>query len=79
LRELITKIRVSSQHRDKLSSNCKTYNISDLKPILDVPTRWNSTYDIIERSLFLKEVFFILLYYLYYNFIIIFNLYIFIF
>ncbi|RIA81693.1 hypothetical protein C1645_836590 [Glomus cerebriforme] len=29
--------------------------INNLKPILDVSTRWNSTYDIIEIALILKE------------------------
>jgi len=39
-----------------LSSNCDFHGINDLKPILDVPTRWNSTYDMVNRALQLKEV-----------------------
>ena len=53
---LVTKIRISPQRREKLTINCELYKIKDLKPILDVQTRWNSTYDIINRALLLKEV-----------------------
>ncbi|GES72958.1 zinc finger BED domain-containing protein RICESLEEPER 2-like [Rhizophagus clarus] len=55
LRQLIIKIQHSSQRLEKLSANCRLYNIDDLKSIQDVPIRWNSTYDMIERALKLKE------------------------
>ena len=53
---LISKIRHSPQRQEKLSSKCEYHGINDLKPILDVPTRWNSTFDMINRALLLKEV-----------------------
>ena len=56
LRKLVVKIRVSPQRRDKLSQQCKVLNIKDLQLIPDVKTRWNSTYDMIERALILQEV-----------------------
>ena len=54
------KIRSSSQRREKLSNACKTIQINDLKPIVDVPTRWNSTYEMIKRATDLKLVSFFL-------------------
>ncbi|GBB92155.1 hypothetical protein RclHR1_19720001, partial [Rhizophagus clarus] len=51
LRQLIIKIQHSSQRLEKLSANCRLYNIDDLKPIQDVSTRWNSTHNMIERAL----------------------------
>ena len=56
LRKLVVKIRASPQRRDKLSQQCKVLNIKDLQLIPDVKTRWNSTYDMIERALILQEV-----------------------
>lgn len=45
LRGLIKSIRASRNRREKLKLT------STLKPILDVVTRWNSTFDICERAL----------------------------
>ncbi|CAB4488760.1 unnamed protein product [Rhizophagus irregularis] len=56
LRELIVKICASSLRREKLSNACKNNDINNLKPILDIPTRWNSTFDMIKKALQLKVV-----------------------
>ena len=51
LRNLIKKIRSSPLSEEKF----KTFQVdTTLKPILDVPTRWNSTADMLERALVLK-------------------------
>ncbi|CAB4428634.1 unnamed protein product [Rhizophagus irregularis] len=54
---LIVKSRSSSQCRKKFSEISKLNGVDDLLPILDVPTRWNSTYDMVKRALDLKVVF----------------------
>lgn len=50
LRTLVRKIRKSVQMRQKLNKLCKIYSVKYLVPILDVKTRWNSTYDMILRA-----------------------------
>ena len=52
----MNKICTSPQHKDKLDNACKTVQIKELKAIADVPTRWNSTYDMIKRATDLKPV-----------------------
>jgi len=44
-----------------LSNACKTLQIKDLKPIIDVPTRWNSTYEMVKRATDLKPVSFFII------------------
>ena len=61
LRKLIVKIRCSPQRREKFARRCDLYSnnnedIKSLNLILDVRTRWNSTYLMLERALKLKEV-----------------------
>ncbi|RGB21780.1 hypothetical protein C1646_634456, partial [Rhizophagus diaphanus] len=53
---LIIKSHSSSQRRKKFSEISKLNGVDDLLPILDVPTRWNSTYDMVKRALDLKVV-----------------------
>lgn len=54
LRQLIKKVRKSTQMRQKLKKLCKLYKIEYLVPIIDVSTRWNSTYQMIERAYYLR-------------------------
>jgi len=56
LRCLITKIRSSPQKRQQLSIFCTTLQQTPKSLILDVKTRWNSTYQMIMRALELSEV-----------------------
>ncbi|GBC11827.2 zinc finger BED domain-containing protein RICESLEEPER 2-like [Rhizophagus irregularis DAOM 181602=DAOM 197198] len=54
LRDLVNRIRASSLRHEKLKMACKNNQLKDLTLIPDVPTRWNSTYEMISRSLQLK-------------------------
>lgn len=50
LRKLVRKIRKSVKLRQKLNKLCNMYSVKYLVPILDIKTRWNSTYDMILRA-----------------------------
>ena len=63
LRNFIIKSRSSSQRRKKFAEISKLNGFDELLPILDVPTRWNSTYDMIKRALDLRVVCIIIVYY----------------
>lgn len=54
LRLCIRKIRKSEQLTNKLKSSCEATNTRFFKPTLDVRTRWNSTFDMIQTSLELR-------------------------
>jgi hypothetical protein len=61
LRKLIVKIRSSPQRREAFARRCDLHssinpNIKSLNLILDVRTRWNSTYLMLDRALKLREV-----------------------
>lgn len=56
LRLLIVKIRSSPQQKEKFARRCKFFSIQSLNVILDVKTRWNSTYLMLDRALKLREV-----------------------
>ena len=56
LRRLIVKIRSSPQQKEKFARRCKFFSIQSLNVILDVKTRWNSTYLMLDRALKLREV-----------------------
>ncbi len=53
LRGLIKKIRKSVKLRQKLKKLCTIYGIKYLVPIIDVLTRWNSSYYMIQRAEYL--------------------------
>ena len=55
--EGVKKIKKSSVVRIRYKSLCEdTFNQKFLSPILDVPTRWNSVYYMLERALEYKKV-----------------------
>jgi hypothetical protein len=58
---LVVKIRSSPQRREKFSKQCKTSDLKDLQLIRDVATRWNSTFDMLDRAYELRQVSFIFL------------------
>ena len=56
LRKLIVTVWSSPQWRDKFAAQCGAFNLTKKELILDVNTRWNSTYAIIECALELAAV-----------------------
>lgn len=55
LRKLIKKVKNSTQKRQKLRKLCQLYKIEYRAPIIDVATRWNSTFEMIQRAAYLKS------------------------
>ncbi|CAB4412298.1 unnamed protein product [Rhizophagus irregularis] len=55
LRTLVTKIKASPQRRERFSMQCTVLKIKDLELIPDIRTRWNSTYMMMNRALYLRE------------------------
>lgn len=56
LRKFVIKIRNSQLLIDDLKSICKIKNKQFLMPIQDVDTRWNATYEMIERQISTRDV-----------------------
>jgi hypothetical protein len=56
LRKLIVKICSSPQRRERFNRQCDLLHFNKLNLILDVKTRWNSTYFMLQRALKLREV-----------------------
>ena len=55
LRILIKAVRVSPKRSQKFKEICAEMGIKHAKPVLDVVTRWNSTADMLTRSIQLKK------------------------
>ncbi|CAD6236489.1 GSCOCG00008209001-RA-CDS, partial [Cotesia congregata] len=56
IRSIFRKIRRSEKLKKIFHSDCETVNLpTNLNPILDCPTRWNSTHDMIGVALKLKQ------------------------
>jgi superfamily I DNA and RNA helicase len=47
---LVRKIRLSPKMRRLMEAICKEKGMTYLVPIIDVKTRWNSTYDMLVRA-----------------------------
>lgn len=56
LRRFVIKIRNSQVLLDDLKSICRIKNKKFLMPIQDIDTRWNSTYQMIERQIIMQDV-----------------------
>lgn len=52
----MVKIRSSPQRRKKFAFQAEAAGLKGLNLILDVRTRWNSTHDMLERALKMREV-----------------------
>lgn len=50
LRKIVRKIRKSVQLRQKLKKICESYDMKYLVPVIDIITRWNSTFYMILRA-----------------------------
>lgn len=55
LRKLVKKIRKSDLKRKQLRKMCELCSVKYLAPIIDVSTRWNSTFQMLERASKLKK------------------------
>ena len=55
LRKLIKTIRKSAKMLEELENLSKLDNQNFLRPVLDCKTRWNSTYNMLNRAVLLKE------------------------
>jgi Protein of unknown function (DUF 659) len=56
LRELLKKVKYSSQKQDMLMKLCNLSDISKAKPLLDISTRWSSTYAMINQAIDIRNV-----------------------
>ncbi len=63
LRRVVNSIRSSGQRRERFENICiNESKIDHLELIIDCPTRWNSSCDMIERALKMKPVSYIIIF-----------------
>ncbi|EXX56006.1 hypothetical protein RirG_220070 [Rhizophagus irregularis DAOM 197198w] len=55
LRKLIVKIRSSPQYKERFARQAEAADLKGLNLILDIRTWWNSTHDMLERALEMRE------------------------
>ena len=55
LRHIVKKLLSSPSQRKQFLGQCKLANVDELMLILDVKTRWNSTYHMIERAVKVRD------------------------
>lgn len=55
LKSIVEHFKRSTKSNVKLKNTLKQMNYSDLKLIQDVSTRWNSTHDMFQRCIDIKE------------------------
>ncbi|CAG8690565.1 2244_t:CDS:2, partial [Cetraspora pellucida] len=55
LRKLVVKIRSSPQHREQFMRQVKAVGLENCNLILDIKTRWNSTYEMLVRALVMHD------------------------
>lgn len=56
VRDFVIKIRNSTKLSDSLKTVYNQENVNELKPDLDVETRWNSTYLMLEKFLKMRDM-----------------------
>ena len=56
LKKLIKAIRASGQRRELYETICADLGVKHLELIIDFVTRWNSTYEMMERALLMQQV-----------------------
>jgi hypothetical protein len=54
LRKVVVTIHSSPQRMELLENACRLCSLEFVKPVLDVPTRWNSTFDMIHVAIRLR-------------------------
>ena len=60
LRELLKKVKYSQQKPDMLMKLYSFSDISQVKPLLDISTKWSSTYAMINQAIDIRKVSFFL-------------------
>jgi len=56
LREVVKNIKCSPKKREIFKTYLQEFNLQERTPILDVVTRWNTTFEMLECCIHLKNV-----------------------